>query len=91
VANYIHYAFKSAAAGDGVKVNIDRQANVFLCDDDGFAAFKSGNRFNYWGGQAKGGPMVLKIPRSGSWHLVIDLGGSGGQIRHSAMLVPARP
>jgi hypothetical protein len=34
--------------------------------------------------------MVLKIPRSGSWHLVIDLGGEGGKIRHSAVLVPAR-
>jgi hypothetical protein len=90
VTNFIHYAFGAASAGDGIKVVIDRPANVFLVDDDGYAAFKGGAKFNYWGGQAKGGPMVLKIPRSGSWHLVIDLGGQGGTIRHSAALVPAR-
>jgi len=87
VGNFIHYSFKKASAGDGVKVVIDRPANVFLCDDEGFAAFRGGAKFNYWGGQAKGGQLVLKVPRTGSWHLVIDLGGAGGQIRHSAVLV----
>jgi hypothetical protein len=85
--SFIHYTFKKARSTDAVRVLIDRAANVFLVDDEGLAAFKAGQKFNYWGGRSGMGEKIIKIPRAGNWHLVIDLAGDGGTIRHSAVLI----
>ncbi len=50
-------------------------------DSDNFALYQSGRPFHYFGGYAKTSPFLLKAPRSGRWHVVVDLGGYAGQVR----------
>ena len=90
MANFIHYTFNGAKANEAVRVLIDRAANVFLVDDAGFVAYKSGQKFAYWGGRAGLGEKIIKIPQPGTWHLIIDMGGEGGTIRHSAVIIQGK-
>jgi hypothetical protein len=66
-----------------VEVSLDQQANVLLMDDTNFQHYRSGGEYTYHGGLAKRSPVRLSPRRSGRWHLVIDLGGRSGTIRHS--------
>ncbi len=66
-----------------VEVTLDRQANVMLLDSSNFQSYRSGRQYNYYGGLAKQSPVRLRPPHAGRWHLVIDLGGAAGTLRHS--------
>jgi hypothetical protein len=70
-----------------VIVTVDRQANVMLLDDTAFQSYQRGRQFRYYGGLVKQSPFHVSPPHAGRWHLVIDLGGTSGTVRHSIRVV----
>lgn len=78
--DFIHYEV-SAGPSNTVEVTLDRQANVLLLDEGNFQRYRQGRSYHYQGGRALRSPIRLGPPHSGSWHVVIDLGGGRGQIR----------
>lgn len=90
-----HYAFPFAQQGDRVKVEIDTSANILLVNDDALAAYRRHMPFHYIGGGFAGGTHVLGVPATGSWHVIIDLGGRPGHVTHHAAIThhadPAHP
>ena len=70
-----------------VVVTLDGQANVMLLDDPAFSSYRSGGRFAYHGGWATKSPVQLCPPSNGHWHVVVDLGGRGGQVRAGIRIV----
>lgn len=87
---YIYSEFQ-ARAGDIVEVTLDRQANVRLLDSTNYSRFKSGQQCRGYGGRALRSPLRLQVPSNGTWHVVIDLGGYGGTIRHSIRRITMTP
>ncbi len=84
--NFLHSEF-DGGLGDIVIVTLDHQANVMLLDDLAFSAYQSGARFSYYGGWATASPVRLCPPSTGHWHIVVDLGGRGGQVRAGVRVV----
>jgi len=76
-----------ARAGAIVEVALDRQANVRLFDPTNYNRFKSGQQCQGYGGRALRSPLRLQVPSSGTWYVVIDLGGHSGTIRHSVRII----
>jgi uncharacterized protein DUF1883 len=81
-----HYAFPFARQADRVKVDIDTNANVLLVNDEGLEAYRRHAPFHYIGGGFGPGAHVLGVPATGSWHIVIDLGGRSGHVTHHAAI-----
>ena len=81
-----HYAFPFARQGDRVKVEIDTNANILLINDDGLEAYRRHLPFHYIGGGFAPGAHVLGVPATGSWHVIIDLGGRPGNVTHHAAI-----
>lgn len=77
----------TARAGALVEVTLDRQANVRLMDPSNYLQFQRGQEHRYLGGQATASPVRLQVPSSGSWYLVIDLGGAGGNLHHGVRVI----
>lgn len=78
--NFLQYDV-DLAAGEGVEVTLDKQANVRLLDDSNFDRYKQGQQHTFYGGLAKKSPVHLRPPTPGRWHVVIDLGGYAGTVR----------
>jgi len=88
---YSYYDLKQRSQGDTIEVSLSgNAANVFLVDSSNFSAYKSGRRYTYFGGHVTKSPVRLVVPRSGHWYVVINLGGHGGQVRHSIRILPGR-
>lgn len=73
--------------GDIVHLTIDHQANVMLLDSNNYNNYRQGRQFKYHGGNYKVSPINIAAPSSGYWHVVIDLGGYSGTIRHSISVI----
>ena len=58
-------------------------------DASNFNSYKSGRRHNYYGGLAKKSPIHVTVPRSGSWHVAVDMQGLRGTTRSSIRVIPA--
>lgn len=58
-----------------VHVTLNYAANVFLVDDINYSLYEKGLSYSYYGGHATSSPVVLSIPSSGNWYLVVDNGG----------------
>jgi len=76
-----------ANAGQTVEVTLDQQANVMLLDPTNFSCYRSGMSFHYHGGLATYSPFRIRVPYTGHWNLVIDLGGGRGTIRYSVRML----
>jgi hypothetical protein len=76
---HLHWEI-SADSGAVVRVELDRQANVSLLDDNNYSSFQSGHNHVYYGGHAKRSPVTIPVPHSGRWHVVVDLGGYAGHV-----------
>ena len=79
-----------AAHGDVVEVTLDRAANVRLLDAVNFQRFRRGDAHRFHGGYMTQSPVRLPVPRAGSWHVVVDLGGHAGHVRASVSLIGGR-
>ena len=84
--DYLHKAL-NLGTNDAVEVTLNMQANVMLLSDGNFNKYRAGQRFEYYGGLFKISPAILKPPRAGKWHLVIDLGGRSGRIKYSVRVI----
>jgi hypothetical protein len=83
---YLQYDFQITPK-DTIRVDLDSQANVRLLDPQNFQSYRQGQKHNYFGGLVKQSPYYIKPPRSGHWHLVIDLGGYAGKIAATVSIV----
>ncbi len=83
---YLHSEF-TIGNDSVVQVTLDKQANVRLLDDPNFARYRSGGRYTFIGGRAIKSPVRLSPPHFGRWHVVVDLGGYGGSVRASIVLL----
>jgi hypothetical protein len=83
---YLHYDFDTSA-GDVIEVTLDRAANVQLLDPENYENYKNGRGYRYHGGYATRSPVRFSVPRAGTWHVVIDLGGGAGRVRAAARLI----
>lgn len=83
---YLHQEF-NLNFNDVVRVDIDTQANVMLLDSSNYNSYRSGSSFRCHGRHYDRSPVLLKPPHSGYWHLVIDLGGRSGSIRHAINVI----
>ena len=83
---YLHFPI-TASAGDIVVVSLDSQANVRLLDPINYARYRCGERHEFYGGLARVSLFRLHVPRTGEWHVAIDLGGYAGTIRAGVQLL----
>ena len=84
--DFLHSQF-DGGPGDLAIVTLDRQANVMLLNEANFSAYRAGSGFSYLGGWATASPVRLGPPTFGHWHVVVDLGGRGGQVRSGIRVV----
>jgi len=89
VTHFLHTEL-SLEADDVIQVTLaGDEANVLLLDDDTFAAYRAGQPFRQAaGGHFRQSPVVLRPPRPGTWHVVIDLGGLPGEVQASVVVRP---
>ncbi|EML0287789.1 DUF1883 domain-containing protein [Vibrio parahaemolyticus] len=86
--NFTHYDLKHCQQGQTVEVTLEgNAANVLLLDSSNFQNYKNGRRYQYFGGHMTTSVSQLPIPRTGYWHVVIDLGGYGGSVRSAVRVV----
>jgi len=86
---FIHHDLGYRKSGEIVEIYLQgNAANVRLMDSPNFNNYKNGRQHRYIGGLAKRSPVRLQIPRSGHWHVVVDLMGLGGNVRSSARVLP---
>lgn len=84
-----HYDLGHREAGEIVQINLSgTEANVQLMDSSNFSSYRAGRRYQYIGGHTTRSPVRLQIPRSGYWHVAIDLGGYAGTIKSSVNVLP---
>ena len=68
-------------AGIPFSVHLAGQANVMLLDNHNYNLYRAGSAYRgYYKGYYKKTPIPMRIPSSGRWYVVADLGGYGGRI-----------
>ena len=78
----------ATGSDNAIVVSLDgHAANVMVMDSSNFSSYQRGSRFRYYGGHYTRSPAVIRPPLSGNWHVVIDLGGRGGQVRANVRVV----
>lgn len=87
--NFIKYHWNRLEKGSTVIVSLSKAANVRLMDSTNFNAYKSGRSHRYSGGLVTKTPFRIRVSRTGSWYLTIDLMGlKASSIRHSVEVEP---
>lgn len=87
---FIHNDLGQRKRGEIVEVTLSGSAaNVRLLDSSNFSAYKQGRKHRYYGGLVKRSPVKLQIPRSGHWHVAIDMQGLRGQTKASVQVLPS--
>lgn len=86
--NFSHYNLGHLDSGSVVVVTLNGSAaNVRLMDGSNLSSYKSGRQHQYIGGLAKSSPVRLKVPRSGTWHVAVDMQGLRGTVRSGVQVV----
>lgn len=88
-ADFVKYDLGQQSAGAIVEVTLAHRANVLLMDAHNFQRYRSGQRHNYYGGEALKSPVRLQVPNAGHWYVVLDLGGAAGRIESSINVLSA--
>ena len=87
---FSHYKLGHVAGGSVVEVSLQGSAaNVRLMDQSNFNHFKAGRRHRYHGGLVRKSPFRVQVPRSGSWHVTVDMQGLRGTVRSGIRVIPA--
>jgi hypothetical protein len=79
--NFIHNDLGTLTGDAVVEVTLSAAANVKLMDSNNFQNYRAGRRHEYFGGYVTRSPTRLAVPRSGHWHIAVDLGGYAGSVR----------
>jgi hypothetical protein len=89
-SQYTVHDLKHRTRGDRVEVTLrGNAANVRLMNSSNFSNYKAGRSFRCTGGLANRSPVVLEIPSSGHWYVVVDLIGLKGRVKSSARILPS--
>lgn len=56
------------------EVTLNKPANAYLVNAQGYQNYLSGNEFSYQGGCAANSPYRIRIPSSNHWYLIVDNG-----------------
>lgn len=56
------------------EVTINRSANAYLVNAQGYQNYLNGNDFKYYGGYAVNSPFRIIIPSSNHWYVIVDNG-----------------
>ena len=78
--NFIHNDRGHLSGNEVVEVSLNSAANVRLMDSSNFAAYRRGDRHQFFGGHVTRSPYRVAVPRAGHWHVAIDLGGYAGSV-----------
>ena len=65
---------KSVSGGIRVQVEFDQPVKVLLMDKTQYKRYKGGISYTYYGGGAESSPAMVRVPRKGDWHLVVEIG-----------------
>ncbi len=85
---FIHNDLGQRKRGETVEITLTSGANVRLMDSSNFNNYKNGRRHRYIGGLAKRSPVILQIPRTGHWHVAVDMQGLRGSTKASVRVLP---
>ncbi len=84
-----HHDLGQRSTGEIVEITLSgNAANVRLMDSANFSSYRNGRKHRYQGGLAQRSPVRLPIPRSGHWHVAVDMQGLRGNVRSSARILP---
>jgi hypothetical protein len=87
---FVHHDLGQRKSGEIVEITLlGSAANVLLMDSSNFQSYKNGRQHKYMGGLATKSPVRLQIPRSGHWHVAVDMMGLRGNVKSSARLLPS--
>lgn len=86
--NFIHNDLGQRRAGEIVEITLSGGANVRLLDSSNLNSYRNGRKHRFYGGLAQRSPTRLQIPRSGHWHIVVDMQGLKGSVRSSVRMLP---
>ena len=86
---FIHTDLGHRARGEVVEITLrGSAANVRLMDSSNLSNYRAGRRHTYHGGLVNRSPFRLQIPRSGHWHVTVDMIGLVGNVRSSVRVLP---
>ncbi|WP_445163209.1 DUF1883 domain-containing protein [Mycobacterium sp. Dal123C01] len=86
--NYNYYDLGNLSGGATVRVDIEGDApNVRLMDSSNYRSFQRGEQYRVYGGQPRTSPVLLHVPHSGHWFVVLDYGGHQGRGRASVQVL----
>ena len=84
-----HYSLGYVEGGSVVEVTLSGSAaNVRLMDSSNLSSFKAGRRHQFYGGLVKRSPFRIPVPRSGNWHVTVDMQGLKGTVRSGVQVIP---
>lgn len=90
MVKFTHYKLGHVRAGTVVEVTLQGSAaNVRLMGQSDFNNYRAGRRHRCLGGLAKRSPIRLRVPRSGTWHVTVDMQGLRGTVRSGIRVIPA--
>jgi len=89
--NFTHYALGQMKSGSIVEVTLlGSAANVrLMMDSSNFENYRRGRRYRFVGGLPTRSTVSLKVPRTGQWHLCVDMLGLRGSVRSAIRTFPA--
>ena len=86
---FIHHDLGNLDGGTVVVVTLEgNAANVRLMDSSNFNNYRAGRRHRFYGGHATKSPVRLQVPHTSHWHVAVDFGGFGGQVRSGVEVLP---
>ena len=86
--SFTHYDLGHKSGGEIIEVTLTSGANVRLMDGSNFQSYRNRRGHQYIGGLIKRSPFRMQIPRSGHWHVTVDLQGLRGSTRSSIRTLP---
>jgi hypothetical protein len=87
---FVRHDLGTRKSGEIVEITLSGSAaNVRLMDSSNFQSYRNGRDHRYTGGLAKQSPVRLQVPRSGHWHVAVDMMGLRGNVRSSARVLPS--
>lgn len=78
-------------ADDVIEVTLDHPANVQLLDPHNYERYRNRQTYRYHGGYVTEPTFRIRAPRTGRWHLVVDLGGGAGSVQASVSILTESP
>ena len=86
---FIHHKLGRLDRGTQILVHLSgNAANVMLLDDSNFRKYRLGQKCNGYGGLAKRSPIPFVTPRSGNWHVAVDMRGLRGRVESRIEIQP---